>query len=230
MSVLALTDGKTVVPLLPAQDHKRIGEGDTGPNTGGMGAYAPVPIVTPELMERVQAEVLEPTLKALQKRGIDYRGVLYAGLMIGNDGKPNVIEFNCRFGDPETQVVLPALETPLMDLMQACVNQTLAQVGEIKFKAGVSATVVLASAGYPGPYEKGKVISGLNAATQAGGNVFHAGTALQDGQLCTSGGRVLAVTAQGDSFGTAFDKAYAAAEHIKFEGCYYRQDIGHRVR
>ncbi|MEM9138149.1 MAG: phosphoribosylamine--glycine ligase, partial [Cyanobacteria bacterium P01_F01_bin.42] len=142
LSVLALTDGKTIVPLLPAQDHKRLGEGDTGPNTGGMGAYAPVPIVNPTLMERIQAEVLEPTLAALKTRGIDYRGILYAGLMIGDDGRPNVIEFNCRFGDPETQAVLPALETPLVDLMLACVNQSLDQIGQIHFQAGVSATVV----------------------------------------------------------------------------------------
>ncbi|NJN24330.1 MAG: phosphoribosylamine--glycine ligase [Acaryochloridaceae cyanobacterium RL_2_7] len=219
LSVLALTDGKTVVPLLPAQDHKRVGEGDTGPNTGGMGAYAPVPIVTPELMARVQAEVLEPTLAALQKRGIDYRGVLYAGLMIGEDGKPNVIEFNCRFGDPETQVVLPALETPVADLMLACVNQTLDQLGEIQFKAGASATVVLASAGYPGSYEKGKAISGLEAAEANGAVVFHAGTTVKEGQLCTSGGSGVG----GDGSGgrllrTAFGKAYEAVDQIQFEG------------
>ena len=230
LSVLALTDGKTVVPLLPAQDHKRVGEGDTGPNTGGMGAYAPVPIVTPELMARVQSEVLEPTLAALQKRGIDYRGVLYAGLMIAEDGKPNVIEFNCRFGDPETQVVLPALETPVADLMLACVNQTLDQLGEIKFKAGASATVVLASGGYPGSYEKGKAISGLDEAEANGAVVFHAGTTVKDGQLCTSGGRVLAVTAQGDSFEDAFGKAYEAVDKVQFEGAFCRRDIGYRVR
>lgn len=230
LSVLALTDGQTVVPLLPAQDHKRIGEGDTGPNTGGMGAYAPVPIVTPELMQRIQLEVLEPTLKAMQQRGIDYRGVLYAGLMVSDEGKPNVIEFNCRFGDPETQSILPALETPLSDLMWACVNKTLDQMGEIRFKSGVSATVVLASAGYPGSYEKGKSISGIAAAEKNGAVVFHAGTTVIDGTLCTSGGRVLAVTAQGDSFENAFGQAYEAVEQIQFEGAYCRRDIGYRVR
>jgi phosphoribosylamine---glycine ligase len=230
LSVLALADGKTVVPLLPAQDHKRIGEGDTGPNTGGMGAYAPVPIVTPELMARVQSEVLEPTLKAMQKRGIDYRGVLYAGLMVSDGGTPNVIEFNCRFGDPETQSVLPALETPLPDLMWACVNQTLDQVGEIRFKSGASATVVMASGGYPGDYEKGKIISGLDAAEKNGAVVFHAGTEMNEGSLCTSGGRVLAVTAQGESFEDAFGRAYEAVDQIQFEGSYYRRDIGYRVR
>lgn len=230
LSVLALTDGKTVIPLLPAQDHKRIGEGDTGPNTGGMGAYAPVPIVTPELMQRVQSEVLDPTLKALKNRGIDYRGVLYAGLMIDPEGKPNVIEFNCRFGDPETQVILPALETPLVDLMLACTTQTLDQVGEIRFNPGVSACVVMASGGYPDSYEKGKIIEGLDAAESSGAIVFHAGTTLKENHLYTSGGRVLAVTAQGGSFEEAFERTYGAIAHIQFENCYYRHDIGHRVR
>lgn len=230
LSVLALTDGKTLVPLLPAQDHKRIGEGDTGPNTGGMGAYAPVPIVTPTLMDRVRAQILEPTLQALQQRGIDYRGVLYAGLMISPAGEPAVIEFNCRFGDPETQVILPALETPLIDLILACTQQRLDQLDTIRWASGVSASVVMAAGGYPGHYAKGTPITGLEAAQDRGAVVFHAGTALREGQLCTAGGRVLAVTAQGDSFASAFAAVYEAIAHIQFEGAYYRTDIGYRVR
>ncbi|MFO5441128.1 MAG: phosphoribosylamine--glycine ligase, partial [Dolichospermum sp.] len=178
VSILALTDGLTIRPLLPAQDHKRVGEGDTGDNTGGMGAYAPAPIATPELMARVQTEVLERTISALQARGIDYRGILYAGLMITPDGDFRVLEFNCRFGDPETQVILPMLETPLENLILACIEQRLADMPPIAWKQGAAATVVAASGGYPGEYVKGKVINGLVAADTAGATVFHAGTKL----------------------------------------------------
>ncbi|NTW21857.1 MAG: phosphoribosylamine--glycine ligase, partial [Nostocales cyanobacterium W4_Combined_metabat2_030] len=163
VSILALTDGLTIRPLLPAQDHKRVGEGDTGENTGGMGAYAPAPIATPQLMARVQTEVLERTIHALQARGIDYRGILYAGLMISPDGDFRVLEFNCRFGDPETQVILPMLETPLEDLILACIEQRLEDMPPIAWKQGAAATVVAASGGYPGEYAKGKVITGLAA-------------------------------------------------------------------
>ncbi|MBW4688887.1 MAG: phosphoribosylamine--glycine ligase [Komarekiella atlantica HA4396-MV6] len=230
VSVLALTDGLTIRPLLPAQDHKRIGEGDTGENTGGMGAYAPAPIATPELMARVQTEVLERAIATLRAKGIDYRGVLYAGLMITPDGNFKVLEFNCRFGDPETQVILPLLATPLEELILACVEQRLAELPPIAWKEGASATVVAASGGYPGEYEKGRVITGIPAAEVAGATVFHAGTKLnQQQQVVTDGGRVLNVTGIGKNFEQAIAQAYAGIKHIQFEGIYYRRDIGHRI-
>lgn len=230
VSVLALTDGLTIRPLVPAQDHKRIGEGDTGENTGGMGAYAPAPLVTPDLMDRIQREVLEPTIAILQQRGIDYRGVLYAGLMITPAGDPKVIEFNCRFGDPETQVVLPLLDTPLVDLLLACARQKLADRPPIEWKSGASACVVMAAGGYPDRYAKGHMITGIDQAEADDAIVFHAGTQLKQQQLLTDGGRVLGVTALGDSFDQAFANAYRAVEQIQFEGLYYRRDIGHLVR
>jgi phosphoribosylamine--glycine ligase len=230
VSVLALTDGLTIRPLLPAQDHKRIGEGDTGENTGGMGAYAPTPIATPELMARVQTEVLERTIIALRNRGIDYRGVLYAGLMISPDGDFKVLEFNCRFGDPETQVILPLLETPLEDLILACIQQRLGEMPPLAWKQGSAATVVAASGGYPGDYEKGKVITGIEEAQAAGAIVFHAGTKLNTTeQIVTDGGRVLNITGLGENFQQAIAQAYAGIKHIQFSGVYYRRDIGHRV-
>ncbi len=230
ISVLALTDGKTIRPLLPAQDHKRIGEGDTGPNTGGMGAYAPVPLATPALMQRIQQEILEPTLQVLQTAGIDYRGVLYAGLIITPAGDPKVIEFNCRFGDPETQVVLPLLETPLVKLLLACVEQRLDQQPAIAWKQEVAACVVMSAAGYPGDYSKGAEIFGIDLAEAKGSMVFHAGTCLKQYHLVADGGRVLSVTACGADFAQALDRAYAAIKLIDFTGCYYRRDIGDRVR
>ena len=229
-SVLAVTDGLTIRPLVPAQDHKQIGEGDTGPNTGGMGAYAPTPVVSPELLEQVQTTILEPAIAALRDRGIDYRGVLYAGLMITPDGTPKVVEFNCRFGDPETQVVLPLLETPLDDILLACIEQRLEALPPIEWKAQAAACVVAAAEGYPGSYEKGRVIDGLEAATEAGAVVFHAGTQFKGGQVLTNGGRVLGVTALGDTFGAALSNAYGAMTHLQFDGIYYRTDIGYRVR
>ncbi len=227
VSVLAITDGITIRPLLPAQDHKPIGEGDTGPNTGGMGAYAPVPWVTEALVQQVEEEVLQPTLQALQNRGIDYRGVLYAGLMITPEGKPKVIEFNCRFGDPETQVVLPLLETPLIDLLLACTEQRLAPMPTIEWKKGFSACVVMASGGYPGAYGKHYPISGLGEVVSTA-MVFHAGTQLQEQAVITSGGRVLAVTAMGAAFEQALQNAYAALSPIQFQNSYHRRDIGQR--
>ncbi|MEA5574203.1 phosphoribosylamine--glycine ligase [Calothrix sp. UHCC 0171] len=229
VSVLALTDGLTIRPLLPAQDHKRVGEGDTGENTGGMGAYAPAPVATSAMMARVQTEVLEPTIAALRGKGIDYRGVLYAGLMVAPDGEFKVLEFNCRFGDPETQVILPMLDTPLEDLLLACVQQRLGDMPPITWKNGASATVVAASGGYPGDYAKGKVITGLQAAEITGATVFHAGTKLQNSQVVSDGGRVLNVTAIGVDFKQALDRAYAGIAKIEFAGMYYRRDIGHRV-
>jgi phosphoribosylamine---glycine ligase len=230
VSILAITDGVTIRPLLPAQDHKRIGEGDTGANTGGMGAYAPAPLVTPELMARIQQEVLEPAIATLSKRGIDYRGVLYAGLMITPEGDPKVIEFNCRFGDPETQVVIPLLETPLETVLLACAQRKLAELPPLTWKAGSAACVVIAAGGYPEKYRKGIAISGIDAAEATGAMVFHAGTKVQQGQCVTDGGRVLNVIAVGDRFATAIDQAYAAVQCIQFEEMYYRQDIGHRVK
>jgi phosphoribosylamine--glycine ligase len=228
VSVLALTDGLTIRPLLPAQDHKRVGEGDTGENTGGMGAYTPAPIATPELMARVQTEVLERTIAALRNRGIDYRGILYAGLMITPDGDFRVLEFNCRFGDPETQVILPMLDTPLEDLILACIEQRLGDMPPIAWKQGAAATVVAASGGYPGNYAKGKVITGIDQAI--GATVFHAGTKLDaQQQILTDGGRVLNVTGIGENFQQAIAQAYKGLQHIQFEGIYYRRDIGHRV-
>ncbi|MUG91932.1 phosphoribosylamine--glycine ligase [Scytonema sp. UIC 10036] len=230
VSVLALTDGISIRPLLPAQDHKRIGEGDTGENTGGMGVYAPAPILTPELMASIQTEVLEKAIATLRARGIDYRGVLYAGLMIGTQGEFKVLEFNCRFGDPETQVILPLLETPLEELILACVQQRLSEMPPITWKQGACATVVAASGGYPGTYEKGKAITGIDRAEASGTIVFHAGTQFNQGQLVTDGGRVLNVTGVGKDFDAALDQAYAGIQQIHFEGMYYRRDIGYRVR
>ncbi|UJB71042.1 phosphoribosylamine--glycine ligase [Acaryochloris sp. 'Moss Beach'] len=228
VSVLALADGKTIKPLVPAQDHKPIGEGDTGPNTGGMGAYAPVPWVTPKLMQRVETEILQPTLTALQHQGIDYRGVVYAGLIITPTGEPKVIEFNCRFGDPETQAVLSLLTTPLDQLLLACTQQRLAEI-DIQWQSGFSACVVLASGGYPGSYQKGLPISGIAKAEAQRVTVFHAGTQLKNQAIVTSGGRVLAVTGQGSTFEEALKTVYQAIPSIQFEGCYYRQDIGQRT-
>ena len=234
VSVLALTDGLTTLPLLPAQDHKRIGEGDKGANTGGMGAYAPAPIVTTALRERINKEILQPTIAALRARGIDYRGVLYAGLMITPSGEPKVLEFNCRFGDPETQAILPLLETPLEELLLACTEQRLAAVPSITWKPGVCVSVVLASRGYPSDFQKGQAITGIEQAEALGVTVFHAGTrVLSVGtpaqKLLTDGGRVLGVTAVGDTFEGAIAQAYTAIDCLQFDGMYYRRDIGYRL-
>ncbi len=229
-SVLALTDGITIRPLLPAQDHKRIGEGDTGENTGGMGAYAPAPLVSPALMARIEQEVLQPAIATLRTKGIDYRGVLYAGLMIAPNGEFKVLEFNCRFGDPETQVILPLMETPLEELLLACTEQRLAQMPPIAWKAGAAACVVAAAGGYPGAYQKGQVITGIESAEVVGADVFHAGTKLEEQKLLTDGGRVLNVTGIGENFEQAIALAYSAINRIQFEGMYYRRDIGHRLK
>lgn len=229
-SVLALTDGETIVPLLPSQDHKQVGERDTGPNTGGMGAYAPTPVVTPELQDRIQKEVLEPTIAAFRDRGIDYCGVIYAGLMISPSGELKVLEFNCRFGDPETQAILPLLETPLDELMLACVEKRLGEMPPIQWKSEAAGCVVMASQGYPGSYEKGKIITGLDKAAQTGAIVFHAGTKLTDDGVVTDGGRVLGVTAIGSNFDAALANAYKAVDCIEFDGAFCRRDIGDRVK
>lgn len=225
LSVFAVTNGREVRILPPAQDHKRIGEGDTGPNTGGMGAYAPVVIATPELLGRVEREVLLPTLRELERRGAPFRGLLYAGLMVHPDGTPNVVEFNCRFGDPETQVVLPLLGPGLTALLDAAARG--AALPGIAVQGGVALTTVLASAGYPEASRKGDVIAIPDDLPDAV-TVYHAGTAIRDGRLVTTGGRVLAVTAVADSIAEAQRLSRDAAERIAFEGKQYRRDIGWR--
>lgn len=224
-SLLAFTDGKTVRPMATAQDHKRALEGDRGPNTGGMGVYSPVPIVTDEELA-VMKQVMVDTVAELAAEGIDYRGCLYGGFMLTPEG-PKVLEFNARFGDPETQVILPRLKNDLVDVMLACAEQRLDEV-ELSWRDEWAVAVVLTSAGYPGSYEKGKVITGVEDADALDGvTVYHAGTAVTDtGELVTSGGRVLAVTALGDTFEAARDLAYAACEKIDFEGKTLRHDIG----
>ena len=229
-SVLAVTDGDTIVPLMPAQDHKQIGEGDTGANTGGMGTYAPTPVITPEILDKVQEQILEPAIAQLKQRNIDYRGVLYAGLMISPEGEPTVIEFNCRFGDPETQVVLPLLETPLEEVLLACAEKRLASLPPLRWRGASAACVVAAAGGYPDSYQKGMPIAGLDAAAAKGALVFHAGTQLKGGRITASGGRVLGVTAVGETFDSALETAYAAITEIEFDTMYYRRDIGFRVR
>lgn len=224
-SFLALTDGKTVLPLATSQDHKPAFDGDRGPNTGGMGAYSPAPVVTPEIFGQAMDEIMIPTVRAMAAEGRPYKGVLYAGLMI-RDGKAKVLEFNARFGDPEAQPLLMRLDGDLARIMDAVVDERLDEV-ELRWHDDASVCVVMASGGYPGPYEKGKTISGLDK----GGaiedvKVFHAGTAEKDGRLVTAGGRVLGVTALGRDIPDAIEKAYRACSLIAWEGVHYRKDIG----
>lgn len=226
-SLLAFTDGRTIRPMISAQDHKRAYDGDRGPNTGGMGTYAPAPVMTPEMTERAVEEILKPTIAAMAKEGRVYRGCLYLGLMVTADG-PKVVEFNARFGDPETQVVLPLLDSDLVAIMCACADGTLADV-PIRWKNGAAVCVVLASGGYPGHYEKGQEIHGLADAEAMGALVFHAGTAMKAGKLVTNGGRVLGVVGRGADISSAVDAAYAAATKISFKDAYYRKDIAHRA-
>ena len=227
-SLLAFTDGKTVRPMATSQDHKRALEGDLGPNTGGMGVYSPVPIVT-EAEHAEMERIMEATVAELAAEGIDYRGCLYGGFMLTEDG-PKVLEFNARFGDPETQVVLPRLKNDLVEVMLACAEQRLDEV-ELSWRPEWAVSVVLTSAGYPGSYEKGKVITGVEDATAMDGvTVYHAGTAVNEaGELVTSGGRVLDVTALGETFEAARNLAYEACEKIDFEGKTLRHDIGLRA-
>ena len=226
-SLLAFTDGTMIRPMISAQDHKRAYDGDRGPNTGGMGTYAPAPVMTPEMTERAVEEILKPTIAAMAKEGRVYRGCLYLGLMVTADG-PKVVEFNARFGDPETQVVLPLLDSDLVAIMCACADGTLADV-PIRWKDGAAVCVVLASGGYPGHYDKGQEIHGLADAEAMGALVFHAGTAMKDGKLVTNGGRVLGVVGRGADISSAVDAAYAAATKISFKDAYYRKDIAHRA-
>ena len=225
-SVLAFTDGKTIVPMIAAQDHKRLLDGDEGVNTGGMGAYAPAPIVTPEIMAKVEEKILKPTIDALNAEGITYKGCLYAGLMIV-DGEPKVVEFNCRFGDPETQAVLPLLKSDLVDIMVACADGTLDRQ-KISWSDQSAVCVVLASGGYPKEYKKNLPIKGLMKA-KLSANIFHAGTAIVDGKLVTSGGRVLGVTSTAADIHKAVKKVYSTINVIEFEDMYFRKDIAHRA-
>lgn len=228
-SILAFVDGNTVVVLASAQDHKRIFNGDQGPNTGGMGTYSPAPIATEALMREVEARVFKPVLKELKARNIVYKGVLYAGLMISPKGVPNVLEFNCRFGDPETQVLLPRMKNDLTPVLQACVDGTL-RPDMIEWKPEACVCVVMASGGYPGKYDKGVVIDGLvNIARVENVVVFHAGTKLSGSQVVTDGGRVLGVTARGATLPEAIRRVYLAITQLKFAGSQYRTDIGHRA-
>ncbi|HWR41208.1 MAG TPA: phosphoribosylamine--glycine ligase [Patescibacteria group bacterium] len=225
-SLLAFTDGTYVAPMVAAQDHKRVFDGDGGPNTGGMGAYAPAPVVTAALREQVLREILQPAVAAMRQEGRLYCGCLYAGLIITATG-PKIIEFNARFGDPETQVVLPLLDSDLVDVMEACIDGRLAAT-DVAWKDGAAVCVVLAAGGYPGNYGKGQPITGLQNVSEQS-IVFHAGTALKEGVVVTNGGRVLGVTAIGDDIAAAVRSAYEAVSAVSFEGIHYRRDIAHRA-
>ncbi|HRJ44595.1 MAG TPA: phosphoribosylamine--glycine ligase [Caldilineaceae bacterium] len=223
VSVLAFCDGTNLAVMPPAQDHKRLLTGDAGPNTGGMGAFAPSPLASPDFLAEVTRRVLRPTLDGMAAQGTPYVGVLYAGLMLTPSGI-QVLEFNCRFGDPETQVVLPLLESDLLEILLACLDGRLGEVNPV-WRGGAAATVVMASGGYPGAYATGKPIQGLAAAEAEGCTVFHAGTALAAGEQLTSGGRVLAVTGVDESLSAAAKRAYSGLSHIQFEGAIWRTDI-----
>ena len=226
-SLLAFTDGKTVVPMIPSQDHKRVDDGDLGLNTGGMGSYAPAPIVDQNVLNAAVEKILKPTVEAMSKEGKTYRGCLYAGLMIVN-GEPKVVEFNARFGDPETQVVLPLLKSDLVELMIACADGTL-DGRTIDWSDESAVCVILASGGYPKSYRKGMAIDGINKAKALGALIFHAGTAQRDGELITSGGRVLGVVTLDKNLRAAVEKNYKAVGVINFEGMHFRHDIAARA-
>jgi len=226
-SFIAFTDGKTIKPMASAQDHKPIYDGDKGPNTGGMGAYSPAPVVTESVHKKIMDQI-KTAIKGMSAEGREYKGVLYAGLMI-KDGEPRVVEFNARFGDPETQAVLPRLKSDIVPVMQACIDGDLDKV-QMEWTQEVAVCVVMASGGYPGKYGKGSAIYGLKDASAMNNViVFHAGTARDGDKIVTSGGRVLGVTAIGQSIGSAIERVYKALEKIHFENAYYRKDIGYRA-
>lgn len=228
VSILAFCDGKTIVPMVSSQDHKKIFDNDRGPNTGGMGAYSPVPFYPDEFEKRVLEEILKPTVKGLQSEGREYKGVLYAGLILTKQG-PKVLEFNARFGDPETQVILPRLKTDLIDIFNAVIEGTLHKIN-IEWKDNAAVCVVMASGGYPGKYQKGKVISGLERLEKMKDIiVFHAGTKFQDDKIITSGGRVLGITAWDENISKAKERAYKGVKEIYFEDMYYRKDIASKA-
>lgn len=226
-SLLCFTDGKTICPMISSQDHKRAYDGDKGPNTGGMGTYAPAPVMTDKMVQEAYDKILVPTIKAMEQEGKPYKGCLYAGLMITADG-PKVVEFNARFGDPETQVVLPLLNSDLVEIMLACADGNLAEV-QIDWSNDAAVCVVMAAGGYPKSYRKGDAITGLDEAKAAGALVFHAGTAHKDGNIVTDGGRVLGVVAKAGDVRSAVAKAYAGVEKISFKDAFYRKDIAHRA-
>ena len=227
-SFIVMVDGENVLPMATSQDHKRVGDGDTGPNTGGMGAYSPAPVVTDAVHQRVLDEIIYPTVRGMAAEGNVYTGFLYAGLMIDKDGTPKIIEYNCRFGDPETQPILLRLESSLVLLIEAALAKALDKV-EAQWDPRPSLGVVIASGGYPADYRAGHEIKGLDAAAQLEGKVFHAGSSLKDGKIINTGGRVLCATAMGNSVAEAQANAYKLAEKISWEGSFYRKDIGYRA-
>ncbi|VTT35020.1 phosphoribosylamine--glycine ligase [Klebsiella pneumoniae] len=227
-SFIVMVDGENVLPMATSQDHKRVGDGDTGPNTGGMGAYSPAPVVTDEIHQKVMDEVIWPTVRGMAGEGNVYTGFLYAGLMIDKSGQPKVIEFNCRFGDPETQPIMLRLQSDLVDLCLAAVDGKLNEKDSV-WDPRPSLGVVLAAGGYPGDYVNGEQIHGLPLEEVADGKVFHAGTTLQDDLVVTNGGRVLCVTALGEDVAAAQKRAYQLAQPISWNGSFYRKDIGYRA-
>ena len=227
-SFMAFTDGRTVVPMASSQDHKRIFDADKGPNTGGMGAYSPAPVVTRQIEQQVMERVMVPTVRAMEREGRLFKGILYAGLMIHN-GEAKVLEFNARFGDPETQPIMARLDSDLIDILESILDGTLSSAA-VRWKPGSAVCVVMAAGGYPGSYAKGKEITGLEkAAGHPNVLVFHSGTALKDGAVVTDGGRVLGVTGLGPSVAAAIDAAYSGVREISFEGAHFRRDIGARA-
>lgn len=227
LTIMAFTDGRAVAPMLPAQDHKRVGDGDTGLNTGGMGAYCPAPLATPALREQVVREILQPIVETMARLGSPFQGVLYAGLMIVKQ-VPYVLEFNARMGDPETQVVLPLLKTDLLDVIEAVVEHRLDQL-RVEWHDDHAVCVVMTSGGYPGSYQSGIPIHGLDSDASEGVTVFHAGTIRKNHAIVTAGGRVLGITGRGKTLAEAQAMAYGMAEKISFKGCHYRHDIAHRA-
>ena len=227
-SFIVMVDGKHILPLATSQDHKARDDGDLGPNTGGMGAYSPAPVVTPALYDRIMKEVIEPTVKGMASEGNPYRGFLYAGVMISGDGTPNVLEYNCRFGDPETQPIILRLQSDLADMCLAAMEQRLDQI-QVKWDDRAALGVVMAAGGYPVGYQKGDVITGLTETEAEGTKIFHAGTALKEDQVVTSGGRVLCATALGKTESEAQAKAYDLVRKVHWNGVYYRKDIGYRA-
>jgi phosphoribosylamine---glycine ligase len=226
MTLLSFVNHSTVKPMVPSQDHKPVYDGDKGPNTGGMGTYAPLPHIDSSIVERVIRDIVQPTAEAMEEEGVPYEGILYTGLMLTKEG-PKVIEYNARFGDPETQVVLPLLETDLLEIVTASLTGELENV-EVKWKDKAAVCVIMSSAGYPGPYEKGEVISGLDQVVHPT-IVFHAGTASKDGEIITNGGRVLGITAIGETLKDARELAYKSVEKVSFNGAHYRTDIGSKA-
>jgi len=227
-SFICMVDGEHILPMATSQDHKARDEGDMGPNTGGMGAYSPAPVVTDSIAQRIMQEVIEPTVRGMAAEGHPYTGFLYAGLMIAEDGTPNVLEFNCRFGDPETQPIMLRLQSDLVTLCEAALAQRLHQV-TAEWDTRAALGVVLASKGYPGQYPKGQTIHGLAKAAQLDGKIFHAGTVLQEKSVVTAGGRVLCVCALGDTVQAAQQQAYRLIKQLCWEAIYYRKDIGYRA-